>query len=148
MDIVLCSIKDKKVTYAGANNPLWIVRKTELLTEDQKQERSTLIQDGIALIEYKADKQPIGLYAGMQAFSQKEIDLYKGDSLYFFTDGFADQFGGDKGKKFKYRPFKKLLIQLNSTPMSDQEQLISAAFENWRGNLEQVDDVCVVGIRV
>ena len=148
MDIALCSIKDNKVTYAGANNPLWIVRKTELLTEGQKQERSTLIQDGIALIEYKADKQPIGLYAGMQAFSQKEIDLYKGDSLYFFTDGFADQFGGDKGKKFKYRPFKKLLIQLNSTPMSDQEQLISAAFENWQGNLEQVDDVCVIGVRV
>ena len=147
MDIALCAFKEKKVIYSGANNPLWIVRKTELITEEQKQERSTIIQNGSSLIEYKSNKQPIGLYAGMKAFTQQEIELHSGDSLYIFTDGFADQFGGGKGKKFKYKPFKQFLIDLHTKPITDQARLIYDSFENWRGDLEQVDDVCVIGVQ-
>ena len=147
MDIALCAFKDNKVIYSGANNPLWIVRKTDLITEAQKQERSTVIQNGLSLIEYKANKQPIGLYDGMKKFRQEVIELKPGDSIYFFTDGFADQFGGEKGKKFKYKPFKRFLIELQTKPMKVQEQLISTTFENWRGQLEQIDDVCIIGVK-
>ena len=84
----------------------------------------------------------------MKEFTQQEIELHPGDSLYFFTDGFADQFGGEKGKKFKYKPFKRFLIDLHSKQMVDQEQLIADSFENWRGDLEQIDDMCVIGVRV
>jgi len=148
MDIAICAFKDNKVIYSGANNPLWIVRKTDLITEDQKQERSTIINNGISLIEHKSNKQPIGLYAGMKGFTQEVIDLHPGDNLYFFTDGFADQFGGKKGKKFKYKPFKRFLIDLHTKSMAEQTQLISDAFENWKGEMEQVDDVCIIGVSV
>ena len=148
MDIALCAFKDNKVIFAGANNPLWIVRKTDLITEDQKQERSTIIQKELSLIEHKSNRQPIGLYANMKEFTQQEIELYQGDTLYFFTDGFADQFGGEKGKKFKYKPFKRFLIDLYSKPMIDQKKLITDSFENWRGGLEQIDDVCIIGVKI
>jgi len=127
---------------------LWIVRKTDLITEAQKQERSTIINNDLSLIEFKSNKQPIGLYAEMKEFTQQEIPLYPGDSLYFFTDGFADQFGGEKGKKLKYKPFKHILIELYKKSMDDQAQLISDSFVKWRGDLEQIDDVCVIGVRI
>lgn len=148
MDIALCAFKDRKVIFSGANNPLWIVREVELLTELQKEAKNTMIIEGLALIEFKANRQPVGLYEGMKDFTQQEIELFKGDNLYFFTDGFADQFGGEKGKKFKYKPFKKLLIELHSKSMDEQKEQISELFENWRGDLEQIDDVCVVGVGV
>ncbi|MBL4652679.1 MAG: SpoIIE family protein phosphatase [Flavobacteriales bacterium] len=148
MDIALCAFSDKKVVYSGANNPLWIIRKTELLTQEQKEAKSTVIQNGLSLIEHKSDKQPIGLYQGMKDFTQEEIDLHPSDNLYFFTDGFADQFGGEKGKKFKYKPFKRLLIDLQTKSMEEQKKLISEVFENWRGDLEQVDDVCIIGVKI
>ncbi|MBL4705924.1 MAG: tetratricopeptide repeat protein [Flavobacteriales bacterium] len=155
MDIALCAFDlvtghsgEKKVVYSGANNPLWIVRKTELLTQEQREARSTIIHNGVSLIEHKSDKQPIGLYQGMKDFTQEEIELYSGDSLYLFTDGFADQFGGEKGKKFMYKPFKKFLIEIHRKPMAEQRKLIAESFEIWKGNLEQVDDVCIIGIHV
>ena len=148
MDIALCAFNSKKVIYSGANSPLWIVRKTDLLTKEQKETRSTIMQNGISLIEYKANKQPIGLHLNMTPFTQEEIDLHQGDSLYFFTDGFADQFGGEKGKKFKYKPFKRFLINLQSKPISERSQLLSNTFENWQGDLEQTDDICVVGVNI
>ena len=98
-------------------------------------------------IEYKANKQPIGLYDGMKKFHQEVIELKPGDSIYFFTDGFADQFGGEKWKKFKYKPFKRFLIELQTKSMTVQEQLISTTFENWKGQLEQIDDVCIIGVK-
>lgn len=148
MDIALCVINNDKVIFSGANNPLWIVRKTVLLSESQKQERSIFIKNGISLIEHKSNKQPIGLYHKMKEFIQEEIQLHPGDSLYFFTDGFADQFGGKKGKKFMYKPFKKFLMDLHAQPMIEQKQLINEIFENWRGELEQIDDVCVIGVKI
>ena len=84
----------------------------------------------------------------IEYFIQEEINLHKGDSIYLFTDGFADQFGGEKGKKFMYKPLKKLLISLQSKPMKQQVQIIEEAFDKWKGDYEQIDDVCVIGVRV
>jgi len=96
----------------------------------------------------KPSKQPVGLYAGMKDFTEQKIELFEGDTLYFFTDGFADQFGGPKGKKMKYKPFKRILLEMNETSMKEQHNLLSAQFSDWKGDIEQLDDVCVIGVKV
>ncbi len=148
MDVVLCAFHKNKVVFCGANNPLWIVRKTELITEKQKETRGTIIQDDMALIEFKGNRQPIGLFDGMKPFAQKEIELHPDDSCYFFTDGFADQFGGEKEKKFMYKPFKKCILEMQSKPIKEHSDLLRQTFEDWRGDFEQIDDVCIVGVRL
>jgi len=129
MDIALCSLDGNKVEYAGANNPLWLIRKGEL-------------------IELKGDKQPIGKYAKEEPFNTYELDLEAGDTLYIFSDGYADQFGGTKGKKLKTANFKRLLVSIQDKPMKEQKEFIDTSFEEWRGDLEQIDDVCVIGVRI
>jgi serine phosphatase RsbU (regulator of sigma subunit) len=148
MDIALCAIQEDKLIFAGANNPLWIVRSTKALTKEQFDARGTVIIDSLAWIEYKGTKQPVGLYAGMKPFEEQELLLTKGDSIYIFTDGFADQFGGEKGKKLKYKPFKEQLIQINKLEMNIQKETVESTFIEWKGGYEQVDDVCVIGIRI
>ncbi len=129
MDIALCALKGNNLYYAGANNPLWIVR------------------DG-QVIETKADKQPIGKYAEAKPFTTHQIELQKGDIIYVFSDGYVDQFGGEKGKKFKAKNFRELLVSVSFESMKSQKEKIDYTFENWRGELEQIDDVCVIGVRV
>ena len=129
MDIAICSLEGKTLKYAGAHNPLWIIRKEELL-------------------ETKANKQPIGQFDNPEPYTTHTIELQKGDSLYIFSDGYADQFGGDKGKKLKTANFKQLLLSIQKESMEKQKQLIDEAFENWKGDLEQLDDVCVIGVRI
>ena len=148
MDIALCAFSENKVVYSGANNPLWIIRKTSQLTELQKTQKSTIIEDEKALIEFKPNKQPIGLYANMTPFKSQSIELFEGDCLYFFTDGYADQFGGDKGKKMKYKPFKNLLLSLQNLPMTAQKQELRNSFLTWKGEIEQIDDVCIIGVKI
>jgi serine phosphatase RsbU (regulator of sigma subunit) len=133
MDISLISIdRDKgKAYWSGAHNPLWILKKNT--TE---------------IIEIKADKQPIGKFEYSKPFNNHEIDLEAGDCLYMFSDGFADQFGGDKGKKLKASTMRELFISLKDVPMQEQKKRIFETFESWKNLLEQVDDVCVMGIRV
>ncbi len=146
MDISLCAFKDGKVFFSGANNPLWIVRRTKFLTKEQKEERSSVIGIDFSLIEYKGDRQSISLLDEMCDFSQQEIELKEGDNLYLFSDGYADQFGGENGKKYKYRPFKRLLIEIQDKSMNEQYLILNETFSNWKRDLEQVDDVCVIGI--
>ncbi|HET6245943.1 MAG: SpoIIE family protein phosphatase [Bacteroidetes bacterium] len=129
MDISLCALQGNKLHWAGANNPLWISRNN-------------------AIIEIKADKQPIGKYAVNKMFTTHSIELQKNDSLYIFTDGFADQFGGEHGKKFKSANFKKLLLSIQNKSMQEQNEILNSTFEKWKGILEQVDDVCVIGVKV
>jgi hypothetical protein len=100
------------------------------------------------LIEIKADKQPIGKSDHAKPFTTHEIALQEGMLFYLFTDGFADQFGGPKGKKFKYKQLEELLIDNATKNMSDQNEILSQQFALWKGDLEQVDDVCVIGLRV
>ncbi|MCB9224951.1 MAG: tetratricopeptide repeat protein [Crocinitomicaceae bacterium] len=117
--------------YAGAHNPLWIIRNGAVDVE-----------------EIKADKQPIGRYSDPKPFNTQELKLNKGDLIYISSDGFADQFGGEKGKKFKAANFKKLLLSVQNESMQRQKELIDQAFEKWKGKLEQLDDVCIIGVRV
>lgn len=118
-----------KLKYAGAHNPLWIIRNGEIL-------------------ETKANKQPIGKFDNPQPYNTHTFELQKGDAIYIFTDGFPDQFGGEKGKKFMYKPFKNLLLSIQNKSMEEQNIILEEHFENWKGNLEQVDDVCVIGVRI
>lgn len=131
MDISFCVInpEDKKCWFAGANNPLWHCRNG-------------------AITEIAADRQPIGFHELSQPFTNKTIELQTGDMIYLFTDGFADQFGGPQGKKFKYKQLKELLISVSETNCAQQHERLKSAFENWQGTLEQVDDVLVIGIRI
>jgi len=132
MDGALCSINLKKrtVSYAGANNPLWIVK-------DKTGE----------LIEIKANKQPIGEFEFKKPFTNHNIKLEPGDTIYIFSDGYVDQFGGPRGKKFKYKTLKQLLIDNRNLSMDDQKTLLNKTFEDWRKDIEQLDDVCVIGVR-
>lgn len=131
MDISLCvlNLKNNELMWAGANNPLWLIRNKEL-------------------IEIKADKQPIGKYTSQFPFTTHHLKLESNDCFYIFSDGYADQFGGPNGKKFKTASIKKLLISVNNLDMLDQRNAINKTFEEWRGNLEQLDDVCIIGVRV
>ncbi len=128
MDIALCVLEGSTLTYAGAYNPLWIIRNGELL-------------------ETKANRFPIGLSRNPQPYTTHTIKLEKDDVLYIFTDGFVDQFGGQYGKKYKANNFKNLLLDIYSKPMAEQRNLINESFEHWRGHLEQVDDICIIGVR-
>jgi serine phosphatase RsbU (regulator of sigma subunit) len=100
------------------------------------------------LNEVKANKQPIGKYAEPKPFTTRTIELKKGDTIYTFTDGFADQFGGEHGKKFKSANLKKLLLSIQHETMEKQKEIINETFESWKGSLEQVDDVCIIGVRL
>ena len=91
---------------------------------------------------------PIAIYERMDKFTTHEMQLEKGDQLYLFSDGFADQFGGPKSKKFKYKPFKQLLMQNCQLSMTEQKEILEKTFIAWKGNMEQIDDVTVVGIKI
>ena len=136
MDISLACyhMKTKQLQWSGANNSLYILKANENAVPE--------------LVEVKANKQPIGFHEAMQPFTNHTIALEKGDSIYLFTDGFADQFGGPKGKKFKYSKLKETLISINAQAMDYQKEVLHNEFENWKTNLEQTDDVCVIGVRV
>ena len=101
------------------------------------------------MFEIKADKQPIGKYAdNPKVFTLNKIKLNKGDSFFIFSDGFADQFGGPKGKKFKQVQFKRILLDNSSSEFTSQREILKHAFMDWKSNLEQIDDVCIIGAKV
>jgi serine phosphatase RsbU (regulator of sigma subunit) len=133
MDIALCNINYDTLVlqYAGAYNSLWITR-------DEK------------LIELNANKFPVGTFVGetVRKFDNQSFQLQKGDNIYLFTDGYADQFGGPLGKKFKYKQLQQLLKDNSTKPAKEQKAVLVKTFENWIGRLEQVDDVLIIGIRV
>lgn len=133
MDISMIRIncKTNEILWAGANNPLWIIKK-----------------DANEIHEIKGDKQPIGLTHSPVLFTNHSLQLQQGDSVFLFTDGFADQFGGPKGKKFKYKQLKELLISSNNFTLEKQKQILETTFVEWSGALEQVDDICLIGVRL
>ncbi len=127
---VICFDKMKNtITYASAHNAPIMVRDKNI-------------------IELKADKMPIGKGIKTEPFTLHEIDAKKSDTIYFYTDGFADQFGGPKGKKFKYKTLNTLLLENSELPLNQQAEMLLNAFTDWKGQLEQIDDVCVFAVRV
>lgn len=131
MDISLLCIdsKNKNIFWSGANNPLWYIQDSEIK-------------------EIRADKQPIGKSDYPKPFTTHQINYKQNTTFYLFTDGFADQFGGPNGKKFKYKQFSDLLLKNNNLSQKQQADTINKAFSEWKGDLEQVDDVCVIGIKI
>jgi serine phosphatase RsbU (regulator of sigma subunit) len=140
MDISLCAYfpTENRMEWSGANNPLWIVRKNDT--------------GGFDLIEFKPDKQPVASYAVMEPFSAHHIQLYSQDTVYIFTDGYQDQFGGSEhkkgGKKFKVSRLKELIISIQHMTMDEQHHYFERVLEEWRGDIEQIDDICIIGVRI
>ncbi|PJC62314.1 MAG: hypothetical protein CO022_05195 [Flavobacteriales bacterium CG_4_9_14_0_2_um_filter_32_27] len=134
-----------QLSFAAANNPVFIVNpnRTEWPVN------SLPFGEGRGGAEFKPDKMPVGKHDNDQdSFALQTSSLQKGDVIYTLTDGFSDQFGGDKGKKYMIKNFKELLLQIVHLPMLEQEKKIAIEFDNWKGKLEQVDDVCVIGVRI
>ena len=100
------------------------------------------------MFEYKGDKQPVGFYSSMKPFTHHEILAQKGDIIYMFTDGYADQFGGIRGKKFMSSQLKQHLINLYDKSLQEQKNILDKLFLEWQGDLEQIDDVTVIGIKL
>lgn len=152
MDISLCAFEKREdgvqLQYAGANNNLWIVSKRTSLEVNGETIEPVLEMEGTNLFEVKATKQPVGKYLDRKPFENNEVELQKGDTVYMFTDGFADQFGGDKGKKYKYLPFKRFLVGMYDQDLQAQMTSLNDEFYRWKGEIEQIDDVCVIGVRI
>ena len=150
MDLALCNINYKTLTlqYAGAFNPLVLVRKNIASTYKVTSDRETFY--GNDLLEIKSDKCPIGSNQDgiADTFTNHTIQLQKDDCIFIYTDGYADQFGGPKGKKFKYNQLKDVLIANAHLPMDEQYNALDKSFNAWKGKQEQVDDVLVIGVKI
>ena len=133
MDISLCAWNktNREISWAGANNPLWIWKK-----------------ESKDIVEIKPNKQPIGKHFDMQPFTTHPGPLEKGDRIYLITDGYADQFGGPESKKFKAKNLKNLLVQISNEKINQQIDILRSTFFKWKGDLEQIDDVCIMGIEI
>lgn len=131
MDISLIRLNliTLEMHWAGANNPLYIISDNQLK-------------------EIKPDKQPVGFNFKMVDFTNHIFQMKKGEYISIFTDGFADQFGGPKGKKYKYNSLKNKLIEIYNLPLNQQKQILAIEFEQWKGSLQQVDDICVIGLKI
>ncbi len=132
LDCCLCSFDftNMKLKYANANNSFYIIRGNELIVT-------------------KVNKMPVGAgHNAYELFTEQEIAIFKNDLIITFTDGYADQFGGDKGKKFKYKQLEELLINYSHLPLTQLKEKLNDTIEQWRGDLEQVDDICVIGIKI
>lgn len=132
MDLAICCVDKEKrhLTYSAANNSIYIARNGEL-------------------IELKPDKQPCGFYHEPKPFKKHEIDLEENDIIYTFTDGFADQFGGEQGKKFRYKALENILLENCKKPFSEQKNILSLTMDKWMGkNYDQLDDILVIGVKV
>jgi len=151
MDMALCSYmpEQKIVEYAGANNPIYILRREQNILIENDMEITPIIENnGLYLFEIKANKQPIGAYAYRESFTNHVINVSKGDLVFMFSDGFPDQFGGSKGKKYKYKPFKDFLMALYDKPIKTYSDLLDKELFEWKGMHEQNDDICILGFKV
>jgi len=150
MDVALAILnkKTREVHFAGANNPLYIVRNKELGTGKDLEAFASRENEKFQLFEIKGDKQPVGTHWEETPFTTHSIPLLEKDSIYLFSDGFIDQFGGDKRKKFMSGNFKKLLLSVQHESMDKQARILEETFESWRGEVEQIDDVSVIGVKI
>ncbi len=154
MDIAFCAINkdNNELQFAGANNPMYLIRNSKSGSPKNGSE-SVQSNDDFKLYEFKGDKMPIGVHAiEEESFTNHTIQLKEGDTVYLFSDGFADQFGGKTqeirnsgGKKFKYKAFRKFLLSIQSEKIPNRKSMLYSALNEWKGELEQVDDICIVG---
>jgi serine phosphatase RsbU (regulator of sigma subunit) len=130
MDGILISLSQNKISYAAANNKPIIIRNGQI-------------------IELAADKMHVGSSPKENiSFTNFSAEVQKNDLLYLFTDGYADQFGGPKGKKFKHKTLSQLLLTISNLTLEEQKEKLENTFNDWKGNLEQIDDICMIGIKI
>jgi serine phosphatase RsbU (regulator of sigma subunit) len=160
MDMALCIIDTENdiIQYAGANNPLYIISSEKIEFVSTEDSGRIIVSDNmhesLILTEIKADKMPIGYYLNQDnSYISHSFKTTKNMGVYMFSDGFADQFGGPKGKKYKYKPFKQKLLQNFTKPAEQQMHLLNTEIENWKSykneyqeTYEQVDDIVVIGL--
>jgi len=150
MDITLIAINKEKniLSFAGAQNSLLIIRKNTTPFNEQGENTKLHQYKNYSVLEIKGDKQPVGNFSKSFPFRQHNIKIIKGDTIYLFTDGFADQFGGERNKKLKIKNLRDFLVDIQTKEMDEQKESLASYFEKWKGEHEQVDDVCIAGIRV
>lgn len=129
MSLLRLNVKNKEIQWAGAHNPLYIINENDI-------------------IEIRADRQPVAFFHYAKPFTCHSKQVETGDRIFLFTDGFIDQFGGEKGKKYKSKRFKTFLKEISDYSIERQKELLNQEFENWRGDKEQIDDVCIIGIEI
>ena len=150
VSLAIYDIRTKSLKFSGANLPIYIASKSEKILDIDHSciNRMVCQENNMELIEIKGDKMPVGSHIVINDFTSHEIQLEEGDMVYMFTDGYADQFGGPKGKKFKYKPFKHLLLSNSHKNMKLQKEALKDTFYKYKGSCEQVDDITVIGIRI
>ena len=162
MALVIIDQAKNKIQFAGANNPLYVIARSEASKQSLSgkvkspkgiaSSRSIGIRDDEEeLYELKGDKMPISIHVSMDEFTNQEIEVESGDMIYLFSDGYADQFGGEKNKKFMYKRFKELLTSVSSKPLDEQNTILSKTIEEWKNTgytKEQTDDITVIGIKI
>ncbi len=151
MDISLLrvNLKTNKAQWAGAKNPLYVVREKNK-SNLNGQKINKVENEDYKLFDVKADRQSISYVQEPQPFTNHKFQLQKNDALYLFSDGFPDQFGGPRGKKYMYKRFKKLLTDIQEQKFSEQHQYLEETIENWmdQNDEKQIDDICVLGIKI
>lgn len=149
MDMSLAIIDNEtmELQYAGAFNPLIIIRKKTLSLDENLSGKVTSTSDIHNLIEIKGDRQPIAIHDRETEFKTNYVKLEQGDSIYIFSDGYPDQMGGPKGKKFMIKNFKQLLLDIQDEPLSVQKERLENTLDEWKSNIEQMDDILVFGIK-
>ncbi len=147
MALIAYNTETGNIEFSGANNPLYLFRNNDkpALESERKFEED----EHVTMYEFKADRMPIGLHDHADIpFTKKEIQSEKNDMMYIFSDGFADQFGGEKGKKYTYKRFKHFLLSIHKKPMEEQKKLLRQEIIDWQGEEEQIDDHIIIGIRI
>lgn len=149
MDLSLCIVTDKKtVSYCGANNECYIIRKNDRPMPLAGDQIKITAADNYTVIELKPTKRPVGVFESEYEFKAVELQLEKGDMFYLFSDGYADQFGGPKGKKMKTSAFRDALLEAAHLSMQDQQKHLQNHLDNWQQNFDQLDDITVLGVKV
>lgn len=147
MDISMIRVNTKtlEAEWSGANNPVWVVRDSN---QPSIENAKTTVKDSLSLYELKGDIQSISIMDNMRAFTNHQIQLLTNDRLYLFSDGYTDQFGGENGKKFMTTNFKKAILDRQHLDLKTQGEDLKIIFDEWKGQNEQVDDICVLGIEI
>ncbi len=138
----------RELHFSGANNPLYIIRKKSQPLQAELEPYASIENGDFRLFELKGDKQPIGTHWEETPFRTTSVYLKEQDSFYMFSDGYIDQFGGADRKKFKSMNFKRLLLSVQTESMDIQRKTLEQTFDQWRGPIEQIDDIVVLGVRV
>ena len=154
MSLYIVDVKTFEMKYSGAYNPIYIIRDKKIQMQTNELDNKKIIIDKNSgtnkyLIEIKGDRQPVAIYIKERDFNVQKFQLHKGDFIYSFSDGYTDQFGGEKGDKFKSKNFKKLILSIVEKPMKEQRQIFNTTIEEWKGSkFRQIDDILIIGVKV